>query len=271
MKKFAYPFLAISLGLSLGACSEQVTETDTLEQEQTAEANQVKTAAWSYEGGTGPENWGELDTSYSACTNGQEQSPINVEFSKIPAGNTTANTAIHYQATPFSLANNGHTIQANTTAKDNTLVIDGKKYELAQFHFHTPSEHQFNGQHYDMELHLVHKDAEENLAVLGVMIQEGEKNEALSALWEALPSEKTHEDISIESPVPLQALLPKDQTSFQYNGSLTTPPCTEEVEWIVFEEPIQMSKEQIQDFQRIFPENHRPVQPLNERDVLQAE
>ncbi|WP_235867351.1 carbonic anhydrase family protein [Priestia abyssalis] len=128
--------------------------------------------------------------------------------------------------------------------------------------------HQFNGEQYDMELHLVHQDANGKLAVLGVMIQEGKENEKLASVWDLLPKEETEKDISVKEPVDLQALLPEDQTSFHYNGSLTTPPCTEEVKWIVFEQPIEMSKEQIQAFQRIFPDNHRPVQPLNEREII---
>jgi carbonic anhydrase len=178
------------------------------------------------------------------------------------------NIQIQYKPTPFSLVNNGHTVQANASTPANSIVVEGKEYKLAQFHFHTPSEHQFNGEHYDMELHLVHQDANGKLAVLGVMIQEGKQNEKLASVWEALPQEETENDVSVDEPVDLQALLPADQTSFHYNGSLTTPPCSEGVKWIVFEQPMEMSKEQIQAFQQIFPDNHRPVQPLNEREII---
>ncbi|HWO97578.1 MAG TPA: carbonic anhydrase family protein [Bacillus sp. (in: firmicutes)] len=275
-KKLIYPFLTVSLSVSLGACSEQTKETTAPKEEQATntkenkatEAFGVHTAHWSYEGEAGPEHWGELDSSYSACVNGSEQSPIDVEFSQVKTGEKLKDIQIQYKPTIFSLANNGHTIQANAATLNNSIVVEGKQFKLAQFHFHTPSEHQFNGQHYDMELHLVHKDKNGKLAVLGIMIQEGKESEKLASVWEVLPKEETEKDVSVEEPVDLQALLPSNQTSFHYNGSLTTPPCTEEVKWIVFEQPIEMSKEQIQAFQQIFPDNHRPVQLLNEREII---
>ena len=162
------------------------------------------------------------------------------------------NIEIQYEPASFSLVNNGHTVQANATELSNGIIVEGQEYQLVQFHFHTPSEHQFNGQHYDMELHLVHQDINGKLAVLGVMIQEGKENENLASVWGDLPKEETENEIPINEPINLQNLLPEDQSSFHYNGSLTTPPCTEEVKWIVFKQPIEMSKEQIQAFQEIF-------------------
>ena len=146
--------------------------------------------------------------------------------------------------------------------------LEGKEYKLAQFHFHTPSEHQLNGQYYDLEIHFVHKDESGNLAVLGVMIQEGRENETLEVIWNSLPKEASKKDVSEKYLIHLPALLPQNQMSFHYDGSLTTPPCTEEVRWIVFEQPIEMSKEQIKAFQQIYTNNHRPIQPLNEREII---
>ena len=177
-------------------------------------------------------------------------------------------TQIYYESTSFTLVNNGHTIQANATTDSNLIVVDGSVYKLSQFHFHTPSEHQFNGQHYDMELHLVHNDKNGRLAVFGVMIQQGRENKILASIWGELPKEETEKVISEEYLIHLQALLPQNQKSFHYDGSLTTPPCTEQVKWMVFEQPIEMSKEQIQAFQHIFSDNHRPIQPLNEREII---
>ncbi|MGM0877554.1 MAG: carbonic anhydrase [Bacillota bacterium] len=267
-KKLIYPFLAVSLSFSLGACSEKTKETTGTNESEVKEAYSIHTAHWSYEGETGPEHWGELDKANSACVNGSEQSPINIEFSQVLSDNKIEGIQIQYEPTPFTLVNNGHTVQANATTESNTIVIEGNEYNLAQFHFHTPSEHQFNGQNYDMELHLVHKDRDGKLAVLGVMIQEGSKNDKLASIWDVLPKEETEKDISLKEPIDIQALLPQEQTSSYYNGSLTTPPCTEEVKWVIFEQPIEMSKEQIQAFQQIFPDNHRPVQPLNEREII---
>ncbi len=269
-ERVIYPFLAIFLSFSLGACSEKTTVTPDKNENEGKETHSTQTAHWSYEGESGPEHWGELDEANIACVNGSEQSPINIEFSKVITDKKTENIDIQYEPTPFTLVNNGHTVQANATTQNNSILIEGNKYDLAQFHFHTPSEHQFNGQNYNMELHLVHKNKNGKIAVLGVMIQEGKKNEKLAPIWDVLPKKKTGEDISVKQPIDLQDILPQEQTSFHYNGSLTTPPCTEQVEWVVFKQPIEMSKEQIKLFQQVFPDNHRPVQSLNEREVYET-
>lgn len=272
MKKLVYLFLVVFLNLVLVACSEQTMETIDPETERETETEKkesdMQTAYWSYEAETGPEYWGELDHSYASCVNGNEQSPINIELSQVEMNDNIENVDIQYEPTLFSLVNNGHTVQANTVSQSNRMIFEGKEYILTQFHFHTPSEHQFNGQQNDMELHLVHQNENGEIAVLGVMIQEGKVNEGLESVWDVLPEEKTAKDISIKEPIDLQAMFPQDQTSFYYDGSLTTPPCTEEVKWIIFEQPIEMSKEQVQGFQQIFPDNHRPVQPLNEREII---
>ena len=254
MKKFIFLFLAVFLNLVLVACSEKTTST--------------KQSDWSYDELTGPEYWGELDPGNSACVNGSEQSPINLEFSQVKVDKKLKGNHIYYEPTTFTLLNNGHTVQANATTENNRIVVDGTEYKLAQFHFHTPSEHQFNSQNYDMELHLVHNDENGKLAVLGVMIQEGRENKILAPVWSALPNKETNQVISEKYLINLQALLPQNQMAFHYDGSLTTPPCTEEVKWIVFEQPIEMSKEQVQTFQQFFSDNRRPVQPLNEREII---
>lgn len=269
VKKFGYLCLVGFLSLTLAACAEQTAvntepkETKVSEDENDGVTEQKE---WSYEDLTGPEYWGELSSENLACVNGNEQSPINLEFSDVEVDKKLTENQINYEPTNFTLVNNGHTVQANATTEGNSMIVEGNEYNLLQFHFHTPSEHQFNGQSYEMELHLVHSDKDGNLAVLGMMIQEGEENEILSAAWDGLPAEETEEGTK-DYLIDLQALLPKNQMSFHYAGSLTTPPCTEEVKWIIFEQPIEMSKEQIQAFQQIFPDNHRPVQPLNEREV----
>jgi carbonic anhydrase len=283
-KKLIYPFLAVTLSfLLLGACSEQtapkeetvnnmIAEQITSTRDSEAkEVNSTPTAHWSYKGDTGPEHWGELDPAYSACANGNEQSPINIEFSQVKKAKNLEGVQIQYEPTPFLLENNGYTIQANAMTESNSILVEGNEYKLTQLHFHTPSEHQFNGQNADMELHLVHKNPNGKIAVLGVMIQKGEENEQLSSIWNVLPKEETDKPITLKEPINLQALLPQDQTSFHYNGSLTTPPCTEGVKWVVFKQPIEMSNQQIQVFQEIFPDNHRPVQPLKGREIMKNE
>ncbi|PMC33678.1 carbonic anhydrase [Bacillus sp. UMB0899] len=268
-KSIVYPFLAVSFIFTLVACSENTKEATNTNESKGKETHSTQTAHWSYNGETGPEHWGELDQANSMCVNGSEQSPINIEFSQVKTDKKTGNIQIQYETTPFTLVNNGHTVQANATTDSNSLLVEGNTYKLVQLHFHTPSEHQFNGHNLDMELHLVHKDENGNIAVLGMMIQEGKENEKLAPIWDVLPKEETGEDIAVKEPIDLQGLLPQDQTSFHYNGSLTTPPCTEEVKWVIFEQPIQMSKEQIQAFQQLFPDNHRPVQSLNDRELYE--
>jgi carbonic anhydrase len=260
-------FLLSSLSLALVACSSTATE-ESSDKKVQEEDKKTEIHQWSYEGETGPEHWGDLDPANSACLNGQEQSPINIEISQVKANEKLGKLEINYIPTEFSLVNTGHTVQGNPTTTENFIVLDGKEYVLLQFHFHTPSEHQFNGQNFDMELHLVHKDANDQLAVLGLMIQEGASNPIWEKAWGVLPNEETTEDVKLSEPIDLMSMLPKDQQSFRYSGSLTTPSCSEGVSWIVLEQPIEMSKEQIDTFRQVFPDNHRPVQPLEEREVF---
>ncbi|SDH68563.1 carbonic anhydrase [Alteribacillus persepolensis] len=259
--------LAASLSFFAAGCQESTKETNAPNEEERLGEEQE----WSYGGETGPEHWGNLDPAYADCVNGNEQSPVNIEFSQVAEGEDNAgNMEINYQPAVFTFVHNGHTIQAENPSEVNRLTIDEKEYELAQFHFHTPSEHEFNGEKYEMELHLVHEGENGQLAVLGVMLQEGEENEELSKAWENLPETEREEDITVDDPIDVQALLPENQESFYYDGSLTTPPCTEEVKWSIFEQPMEMSKEQIEDFQRIFPDNHRPVQEQNDRGIMKS-
>lgn len=258
-KKVIYPILFTCLLLSLAACNSETADAPKEEK--------VQPANWSYEGETGPEYWGDLDPTNAVCTNGEEQSPINIEMPKTEKDDDVRELEFNYAPTNFSLANNGHTIQGNPVSIDNSIVVDGEEYKLAQFHFHTPSEHQFNGQSFDMELHLVHKSANNELAVVGLMIKEGAANTALEQSWKVLPKEVTTKDVKVTEAIDLIELLPENKKNFRYEGSLTTPPCSEEVEWIVLEQPIEMSKEQIDLFRQIFEDNHRPVQPLNDREV----
>jgi len=263
-KKVVLSSVAFIAGVSLAACSAE-PKAESIQDKPAATTEEVH---WSYQGDTGPDHWGELSDANAVCANGKEQSPINMDFSKIKKAEK-GSLQVNYSPTVFSVANNGHTIQANAQIQNNKITIDGTEYKLVQFHFHTPSEHRFNGKAYDMELHLVHKDANNKLAVLGIMIKVGQKNEKLAALWSVLPKEKTTQDIALEQPIDLSTLLPQDQSTLRYNGSLTTPPCTEGIKWTMLEQPIEMSKEQIQAFQSIFPDNHRPVQPVNSREVTE--
>ncbi|KXH86726.1 carbonic anhydrase [Sporosarcina sp. HYO08] len=266
-KKTVYSLFMSFLVLSLAACSSTPSDVAKVSAKEDKKSNEVHTAHWTYEGKTGPEHWADLNPEFAACTNGKEQSPINIETAQVIEGEEIADLAINYKPTSVTLSNNGHTIQGTPANPDNSIVIDNKEYKLAQFHFHTPSEHQINGQNFDMELHFVHKDVNGQLAVLGLMIKEGASNPYLEEAWSGIPTEVTTEDVQLTEPIDIMSLLPKDIDTFRYNGSLTTPPCSEAVKWVVLETPIEMSKEQIDTFRKIFPDNHRPILPLNQREV----
>ncbi len=219
---------------------------------------------WSYEGDTGPEHWGDLAPEFALCATGTEQSPVD-----IPAGAplNPADISFHYQTVPLAILNNGHTIQVNTPT-GGSMTVGGKTYELAQFHFHLPSEHELNGASKNMELHLVHKAADGELAVVGVFLGAGAENAALAPVFNNLPKEEQDatpvEGVSVD----VGALLPAEHTFYRYDGSLTTPPCTQGVKWHVLSTPVEISQAQIDAFKAIFSDDARPVQPLGARQFL---
>ncbi len=241
---------------------------NTAKQEAPQKTSKEKNTNWSYEGTTGPEHWGELKPEYKICLNGQEQSPINIKTEQIKHKNDNKNhLQMSYQPISFSIKNNGHSIEGKANSSDNYLTLGNNRYTLKQFHFHTPSEHQIEGKPADMELHLVHQNDQGQLAVVGILIKEGQVNEGFAELWENIPTITVKQD-DVQNVIDIQRILPLDQSSFRYTGSLTTPPCTEGVQWILMKQEIEMSKEQIEAFHALFPPNNRPVQPINGREVF---
>lgn len=227
---------------------------------------------WTYSGDAGPSHWGELDPANAACVNGSEQSPINIDRSAVKPNPVLEDIDIHYKPSAFTLMNNGHTIQANAApSSDNWIRVEGTAYKLVQLHFHLPSEHLFDGKRLDMELHLVHKSDNGGIAVLGVILKSGKEQPALSPIWSKMPQEVTESDLVLDQPVNLNALLPADTAVFRYKGSLTTPPCTENVKWLVLEQPVEISEEQIGRFRQLLPNSARPVQELKGRSVEKGE
>ena len=222
-------------------------------------------AKWGYVGNSAPEHWGDLSADYKACKTGIQQSPIDLH-SAVDAD--LATIEINYQPIPLSILNNGHTIQVDA-AKGNTIRLDGEEFELLQFHFHHPSEHTVERNPYPMELHLVHANAQGELAVLGVFMQEGEENLALNPVWQAMPPRKTKSQKVPGAKVDLAQLLPKEREMYRYFGSLTTPPCSEIVKWVVYQTPIQVSSAQVAQFKNIFPLNARPTQVVRRRFILE--
>lgn len=220
-------------------------------------------AHWSYSGEAGPSNWGKLDPEFSLCAAGSCQSPIDLVDA---AGQDLPNPVCNYRAGPVGVVNNGHTVQVNCAA-GSILMLDGKQYELAQFHFHAPSEHQVAGRSFDAEVHLVHKNAEGKLAVIGVLIRAGADNAALRGLWPHLPAEAGPAK-AVDVVFNAADLLPSGRASYRYGGSLTTPPCSEGVSWIVMSTPIEMSTAQLSSLKSIIHTNNRPVQPRNGRPLV---
>ena len=225
---------------------------------------EAEDVTWSYEGETGPSNWHTLHPEYAACGEGEKQSPINIDVSTVELNNDLDTPDITYQSTSFSLENNGHTVQLTDQTGENSMALQGEEYTLQQLHFHIPSENSLNGDQFDMEGHLVHQNEAGELAVLAFLIEEGKNNSVLAKAFSSIPSEHSKEELKLE----LDSLLPQEMSTFRYSGSLTTPPCSEGVRWVVLEEPIQLSEQQIGAFSERFPHgNARDPQPLNEREV----
>ena len=222
-------------------------------------------AHWTYEGAEGPEHWGELDPHYIACRNGHSQTPIDIHDAK------QANLPpieFHYAVAGDDEVNNGHSVQVNYRP-GSAIRIDGHDYQLKQFHFHAPSENHVDGHEYPMEAHLVHADKDGHLVVIAVMFEQGTHNHALATAWQDMP-EAPHSHHELLSKASAEALLPANRNYYRFDGSLTTPPCTEGVVWLVMKQPVTASKEQIAHFTRVMGHpNNRPIQPLNGRVVQQ--
>ncbi len=219
---------------------------------------------WGYEGKTGPEHWGELSEEFELCSKGKEQSPVDIS-SPVPA--KMRPLKFNYKrAEKLHVVNNGHTIKVSYPAGSILNAPNGKKYELLQFHFHAPSEHTVDGRAYPMEMHLVHKSKDGKIAVVGVFIKEGKKNRAMEKIWRELPEEEGERE-EVDAGLNVIELLPASKSYYHYKGSFTTPPCTEGVDWFVLKQPIELSKEEIDEFRSIMDGNARPVQPLNERVI----
>jgi carbonic anhydrase len=216
---------------------------------------------WTYEGAEGPEHWGELKEEYAACSKGLMQSPV--DLSEADASGAIAFT-VDYKPVPLTIFNNGHTVQFNIT-DGGKLTENGVDYPLVQVHFHAPSEHTVKTTHMPLEAHFVHKAADGTLSVLGSFIEEGPENAALAAVLKHLPEQAGEPTTFADTTIDPNALLPQKRGIYRYMGSLTTPPCSEGVNWHVFSEPVTASKEQIETLTKVLHMNARPVQPLHHR------
>lgn len=224
----------------------------------------AQTAHWGYSGHEGPENWAKLSADNSACT-GNNQSPINL------TGFIEAELApieFNYQAGGHEILNNGHTVQINYE-EGSHFNLDGIDFELLQYHFHAPSENSINGQSFPLEAHLVHADKDGNLAVVAIMFEVGAENEGLISGWSIMP-EKAGDKHPLSQAASAGDLLPEDQAYYRFNGSLTTPPCSEGVRWLLMKQAVTVSAQQVDAFAAVLHEpNNRPTQALNARVILQ--
>lgn len=218
---------------------------------------QINIPNWSYSGDTNPSQWGKLSSEFYLCEVGKNQSPINIENVQ---ETRSIDLDFNYQPTPLSIINANYNMQVNYQPKSK-IKINNHEYELLQFHFHTPSEHTINHKSSAMEIHLVHRNSQGELAVVGLMVEQGKSNALIDDIILYKVGKNDDPIINVAD------LLPNNKNYFTYNGSLTTPPCSENVKWIIFVEPIQASENQILAVQAFYETNARPVQPRNDRII----
>ncbi len=262
--------LCLPLGCAAGGGDHHAAGTD----HDPHNSDDAHAAHWGYGEGDGPDRWSSLKGDWALCASGTAQSPIDLhgtedasDVDRLALDLPEASLRVIRQEHVLHPLNNGHTIQVNVDAGD-TLTIGDQSFVLQQYHFHSPSEHTVNGTHYPMEMHLVHKSGAGELAVIGVFIDEGEHNAAFDTVWSNMPTEPgtgTHiEHVRVN----IDEMLPSNTMSWRYHGSLTTPPCTEGVRWIVLKTPIQLDAAQVKQFKNVFTGNNRPTQPLNGRSIV---
>ena len=221
--------------------------------------------AWSYAGPQGPEQWGKLKPEYNMCMSGKRQSPIDIrEGIKV----TLDPIQFDYHPTAFRVLDTGRTVQVNVEA-GNSITINGRRYDLQRIEFRRPSEERVNGRQFEMSAHLVHKDLEGKLAIVAVLIEEGKGHPIVQQVWNNLPLEKNTEQAGLQG-LDLLQLLPEDRRYVTYMGSLTTPPCSEGVLWLVMKQPAQVSADQINIFGRLYRNNARPIQPSGGRLIKEG-
>ena len=263
--------------LALFGCTD--TPKDTGDEEKSNEKNvkvepeSARPAHWGYLENDGPSTWATLSSKYMLCGGGSHQSPIDIidldSASEVSFEINYESTTVHisHNENMDDIIDNGHTIQLDID-NGSSFTLKGETYHLKQFHFHTPSEHTLNGKHYPMEMHFVHQADDGRLAVIGVFVEEGEvANENIQLVIDNLPESKGEmihlEDLNIA----LNVVIPPTEETYHYSGSLTTPPCSEDVEWLVLKNPISTIKEHITSIHNKISKNNRPTQNLNDRGV----
>jgi carbonic anhydrase len=263
------------LAFAISSCSNKSGETN--EQVASDSVPPVSSSArpvhWGYDGDSGPSSWASLTPVYALCGEGKGQSPIDIVKSDASGGAawkfdyTTTSLRIAHNEHMDEIIDNGHTIQV-TVDEGSTFAFGDKTFDLKQFHFHTPSEHTVDGQHAPMEMHLVHQGADGSLAVVSVLFKEGQNpNENLDKIIANLPNAKGESNHITDSNLELKVHLPNHNYGYHYVGSLTTPPCSEGVQWLVLRDPVVVSADQVAAFSSRIGPNNRPTQSVNDRTV----
>ena len=219
---------------------------------------------WSYSGATGPENWAKLSPEFAACGNGVNQSPIDITKTVVA---DLATLQFDYKSHGTEVVNNGHSLQINV-GPGSWIRTGGKNFQLLQFHFHSPSEHQVNGEIFPLEGHFVHQNKNGALAVVAVLFRAGEWNTDLARFGAVAPKE-LHQPELIDLDIADLDLYRNHESYYRYNGSLTTPPCTEGIAWYVLKNPGHIAPEQAANFVALIGEDARGPQPTNARIVLE--
>lgn len=254
---FKWILSVTAVAMLMGGCAAKNVET-----EKTHAVH--ATHHWSYEGETGPLHWGDLKPEYFMCKAGKNQSPVDITDARTVE---KKHIGFRYFVGGDDVLFNGHAVQVNYRP-GSFVTIDKKTYELKQFHFRTPSENTIDGKHFPMEAHFVHLDKNGNIAVLALMFEEGARNPELDKILEVLPK-KVGQKARLKHAANASALMPMDVDYYRFNGSLTTPPCSEGVVWAVFKKTVTASADQIKAFRdELEVPNNRPLQPINARVIL---
>ena len=221
--------------------------------------------SWSYAGKSGPINWGRLDPANSACSQGREQSPVDIRGARADKGLTPLD--FHFLSGPVTMENTGNQIVAHIRP-GGTLTAEGVQYQLQDIVFHHPSEHPVKGQFTDMDLDMMYKSADGKAAAVSVRLtlERGSANAIIASLWEHMPAAPGGKE-EVSEPVNMGGLLPPDRSYWTYTGSLTNPPCTEGVRWYILEQPLSVSREQVRQFVSMFRINSRPLQETRGRKI----
>jgi carbonic anhydrase len=249
-------------GIGVQVAAQTTRDTPAAKAVEVAGGGSAAHMEWGYTGPTGPEHWSTLSKDYAICNSGQQESPIDL---KDAISADLGNLAVAWKPLAIRATNTGHTVQYDAPP-GSSFAVGGKTYALAQFHIHHPSEHLLDGRRFPLEIHFVHKLADGGFGVVGVLVASGAGNPTLQKLIAAIPAKR---GATATGPmIDPRALLPVARGFDRYEGSLTTPPCAEAVDWVVLRAPITASAAQIEKFAAVFPFNARPIQPLDRRFLL---